>query len=153
MQSEEERSDFQPRDLNLPSANPVFSVPLPTGLSEVQVRQLSPAALAYIGDAVYELYVRGLYLFPPKRLADYHKQVVSQVRAERQAVILRSLEDELTEDEKDLLRKGRNAASRASRRVDPEIYQHATSLEALIGYLYLTNPSRLAQLLSRLELE
>ena len=52
------------------------------------IDRLSPAFLAYIGDAVYELYVRTAYLLPPRKLADYHNQVVAQVRAETQAAAL-----------------------------------------------------------------
>jgi ribonuclease-3 family protein len=122
-------------------------------LSELSIQQLPPAALAYLGDAVYELYVRRFYLLPPKRLQSYHGQVVAQVRAERQADHLRSLTPSLTEAELSLLKRGRNAATGHPKRVDPSIYQQATSLETLIGYLYLTNPQRLAQLLAQLELD
>lgn len=121
--------------------------------SEKQIQQLSPAALAYIGDAVYELHIRTFYLLPPKRLQAYHQQVVAQVRAESQARHLHSLEPYLTEAEHQILKKGRNAAVKGPRRVAPEIYQKATSLETLIGYLYLTDPYRLSQLLERLNLD
>ncbi len=116
------------------------------------LNQLSPSSLAYLGDAVYELYVRTRFLLPPKRVSDYHHQVVSQVRAESQAVFLRRLEPYLTEGEKDILRRGRNAASGCPRRLSPEIYQQATSLETLLGYLYLNNPTRLQELLKYLDL-
>jgi ribonuclease III family protein len=126
---------------------------LPAGLaSEAEVQRLSPAALAYLGDAVYELYIRRFYLNPPKRLQAYHHQVVAQVRAESQANHLRSLEPYLTHTELEVLRRGRNAASSKPRRVDLEIYQQASSLEALIGYLYLTDPQRLVWLLQHLDL-
>lgn len=125
------------------------SVLLPT----VPLQQVAPAALAYLGDAVYELYIRRAYLMPPKRLQSYHDQVVAQVRAERQADHLRTLLPLLTEPELEILKRGRNAATRHPKRVDPSIYQQATSLETLIGYLYLTDPSRLAQLLAQLELD
>ncbi|XGV99509.1 MAG: Mini-ribonuclease 3 [Leptolyngbya sp. BL-A-14] len=117
------------------------------------MQQLTPAALAYLGDAVYELYVRRFYLLPPKRLQSYHGQVVAQVRAERQAEHLRSLIPFLTVSEVELVKRGRNAATGHPKRIDPSIYQQATSLETLIGYLYLTNPQRLAQLLAHLELD
>lgn len=117
-----------------------------------QLGQISPASLAYIGDAVYELYVRTYYLLPPKRLSDYHNQVVTQVRAEQQAAHLQVLEPYLTESEREILRQGRNAANGRPRRLSPELYQQATSLETLIGYLYLQNPQRLNQLLEILEL-
>lgn len=121
--------------------------------SEYQIQQISPASLAYLGDAVYELYIRTCYLLPPRRLGDYHQQVVAQVRAESQANTLRSLEPYLSESEQEILRRGRNAATGRPRRLDPKIYQAATSLETLLGYLYLTDPQRLMQLLTHLNLD
>lgn len=112
--------------------------------------QLSPAALAYLGDAVYELYVRSRYLLPPQRLAAYHACVVAQVRAEQQAAQLRSLEPHLTEVEQQWVRRGRNAAGRPPTRLPPAVYKQASGLETLIGYLYLTAPQRLHELLARL---
>jgi ribonuclease-3 family protein len=116
------------------------------------IEQLSPVALAYIGDAVYELYIRTCYLMPPKRIADYHEQVVAQVRAESQAAYLEKLQPHLTSSEKDILRRGRNAAGGKPRRLSREVYQQATSLETLLGYLYLTNSERLDELLAKIEL-
>ena len=60
-------------------------------LSVAQLQQVSPTALAYLGDAVYELYVRNHYVLPPKRSQTYHRLVVAQVRAEAQALHLQSL--------------------------------------------------------------
>ena len=131
---------FQP----LPAAMPVTTA---------QLRQISPTALAYLGDAVYELYVRNLYLLPPKRTQTYHRLVVAQVRAETQAHHLQSLIPHLNNIELEIVRRGRNATTKGPRRVDPEIYQQATSLETLMGYLYLTDSQRLAQLLQQLKLE
>jgi ribonuclease III family protein len=127
----------------------VNGLPLTVG----QVKRLSPAALAYVGDAVYELYVRTHYLMPPKRLQRYHEQVVAQVRAETQASQLRSLEPYLSAEEQDILKRGRNASSKGPKRIDPTVYQQATGLETLIGYLYLTNPQRLVELLTLLSFE
>lgn len=125
------------------------SLPLPL----TQIQQVPPAALAYLGDAVYELYIRVHYLLPPKRLNAYHQKVVAHVRAETQADHLRSLQPHLTGTERDILRQGRNSVSGRPRRADPTIYQQATSLEVLFGYLYLTNPQRLNQLFQQLELD
>ena len=125
--------------------------PASPGLA-AQIRQISPAALAYLGDAVYELYMRSHYLLPPKRIQLYHNQVVAQVRAEAQAQQLQSLQLHLTDAEQAILKQGRNAAGR-TKRADPETYQQATSLETLLGYLYLTDPQRLAELLSQISLE
>ncbi|NEQ26543.1 MAG: ribonuclease III [Microcoleus sp. SIO2G3] len=121
-------------------------------LDPTQVQRLSPAALAYLGDAVYELYVRASYLLPPQRLQRYHEKVVAQVRAETQAAHLELLEPHLTSAEMDILRRGRNAASSRSHRRDAETYQRASSLETLVGYLYLCDPQRLKQLLAYLPL-
>lgn len=122
-------------------------------LSSSQLQQLSPGALAYLGDAVYELYIRRYYLNPPKRIQAYHQQVVSQVRAETQACHLNQLLPFLTPTELDLLKRGRNAAASHPKRIDPETYQRATSLETLIGYLYLSDLHRLIELLDHLQID
>ncbi len=129
--------------------------PLPGFLSLTtgQLQQISPAALAYLGDAVYELYVRSRYLLPPKRSQTYHRQVVEQVRAETQALHLRSLIPHLNSIELEIVRRGRNAAAGRPKRVELKIYQQATSLEALMGYLYLTDCQRLHELLEQLQLK
>lgn len=126
--------------------------PLAVKLMATQMQQISPAALAYIGDAVYELYIRTNYLLPPKKSRLYHQLVVEQVRAETQALHLASLFPFLNATELEIVRRGRNIAHKHSRRVNPEIYQQATSLETLIGYLYLTDFPRLSQLLEKLNL-
>jgi ribonuclease-3 family protein len=122
-------------------------------VTTAQLQQISPTALAYLGDAVYELYVRNYYLLPPKRSQTYHRLVVAQVRAETQAMHLRSLTPHLNSTELEIVRRGRNAATGRPRRVDPEIYQQATGLETLIGYLYLTDGQRLSQLLQQIKVE
>ena len=152
-------------DVNLPEQNPREKTPTDTALTTAkigamaepiaalelaQVEQLSPLALAYIGDAVYELYIRISLLMPPKRMANYHSQVVAQVRAESQAICLQTIEPYLTEQEKDILRRGRNACIGKPRRLSLRVYQQATSLETLIGYLHLTNPQRLSELFAYL---
>lgn len=137
-------------------SNELGFLELSSGLSapsSSEIQRLSPTALAYLGDAVYELYIRRRYLLPPKRSEDYHRQVVSHVRAESQAAHLRSLMPHLSEAEHEFLKRGRNAALNRPKRLDPEIYQHATSLEALIGYLYLSDPNRLLELLGLLDLQ
>lgn len=116
-----------------------------------QIERLSPIALAYVGDAVFELYVRTKFLIPPKRMADYHSQVVTQVRAESQAIHLSTLLPFLTDTEKDILRRGRNACVTKPRRLDRHTYQQATGLETLIGYLHLTNSQRLQELFVKLD--
>ncbi|MDP5339041.1 MAG: ribonuclease III [Nodularia sp. (in: cyanobacteria)] len=126
---------------------------LPLQITQSQLQQMSPLALAYIGDAIYELYVRMFYLLPMQQTKTYHCLVVAQVRAETQALHLRSLTPHLSPAELEIVRRGRNAASGRPKRVDPKIYQQATSLETLIGYLYLADFPRLTELLQQLHLE
>ncbi|MEA5513029.1 Mini-ribonuclease 3 [Nodularia sp. UHCC 0506] len=126
---------------------------LPLEISQSQIQQMSPLALAYVGDAIYELYVRMFYLLPMQQTKAYHGLVVAQVRAETQALHLRSLTPHLSAAELEIVRRGRNAASGRPKRVKPKIYQQATSLETLIGYLYLTDFPRLTELLQKLHLE
>jgi ribonuclease III family protein len=138
----------------LPNPSPDFAFSLSSDLSlplpPAQLGQLSPSALAYLGDAVYELYVRHHFLIPPKRGNAYHRQVVAQVCAEAQARHLQTLMPLLSDEEAAVVRRGRNAASGKPKRVDITLYQQATGFEALIGYLYLTNPQRLQALLQTL---
>ncbi|MEH2268169.1 MAG: ribonuclease III domain-containing protein [Nostoc sp.] len=122
-------------------------------ISLSQVQKISPSALAYLGDAIYEFYVRIFYLLPLQRSGIYHRLVVEQVRAETQALHLRSLIPHLRDTELEIVRRGRNAATGRPKRLNPEIYQQATSLETLIGYLYLTDYQRLTELLQILHLE
>jgi len=119
--------------------------------NSAQIKRLSAASLAYVGDAVYELYVRTYFLLPPKRNSDYHAKVVKQVRAEGQVRCLEKLKPYLTEAEKDILRQGRNAANNGPRRLSLALYQEASSLETLIGYLYLNDTERLHELLLKID--
>ncbi len=144
--------DVDTQDLTESGCDTAMPIELLPQLSVAQIQQLSPSALAYLGDAVYELHVRRFYLLPPQRMESYHRQVVAEVRAETQAEKLRSLMPHLTDIELDMVRRGRNAVTSRPKRLEPEIYQQATSLETLIGYLYLTDRSRLSELLQKLNL-
>jgi ribonuclease-3 family protein len=112
------------------------------------VQSLSPTALAYLGDAVFELHMRTQYLWPPTRIRDYHQQVVSCVRAETQATFAQAIISQLNATELRIFKQGRNAATGQPKRLSREIYQAATALETLIGYLYLTDQARLQEILA-----
>jgi ribonuclease III family protein len=129
--------------------HPLFPLNVPHPLAPNTAQTLSPAALAYLGDSVYELYIRTQYLLPPSRIRDYHQQVVNCVRAETQAAFVKSLMPHLSPQEIRILKQGRNAATGHPKRLSLEIYQYATALETLVGYLYLTDTDRLSELLSR----
>jgi ribonuclease-3 family protein len=99
----------------------------------------SPLVLAYVGDAVYELYVRTLLLSkgnaPVHKL---HKQSISYVKAKAQSYIIHKLIDVLKPDELDIVRRGRNAKSGTiPKNADVTEYKYATGFETLLGYLYI----------------
>lgn len=116
-------------------------------LSPAEIRRLSPSALAYLGDAIYELHVRRQQLFPPDRLERYHQQVVTRVRGSAQAKLLLALLPYLSPEEQEIVRWGRNGCGRPPRHLPLADYQNASGLETILGYLYLTNPERLRQIL------
>lgn len=106
--------------------------------------------LAYIGDAVYELWIRlVLAAGGPASGAVLHRKTVQRVRARSQASLLKQIESQLTQDEIDLVRRARNAkVGVVPRSARPVEYRLATALEALFGHLLWTGEvDRLAQLL------
>ncbi|KAJ8440593.1 hypothetical protein Cgig2_028722 [Carnegiea gigantea] len=113
------------------------------------------AALAYIGDCIYELYARRHFLTPSLNIEEYNDRVMAVVRCEAQDALLQKLLSEkfLSEEERDVLRWGKNinaAKTRTTKRAGVAVYNRASSLETLIGYLYLTNPKRLDDMMSKL---
>lgn len=114
--------------------------------------QLSPLALAYVGDAVYELFVRTKLVAYPAKMQTLHKMAVKYVQASSQAEIIHAWEPSLTDEEKDVVRRGRNAKSGVPRHGDAMDYRYSTGLEALVGYLYLSGrQGRLAELLTTID--
>lgn len=104
----------------------------------VPPEQMNPLALAYIGDAVFEVYVRQFVLsMSNHRPHVLHKRSSSYVSAKAQAKALEMITPFLTEDEADIVRRGRNAKSgTAPKNTDIIEYRNSTALESLIGYLY-----------------
>lgn len=102
-------------------------------------KEYSPLALAYIGDGVYEIFVRTYVINKGNRQVNkMHKASRELVRASSQAKIYYLIEDMLTEEEDAILKRGRNAKSMSvPKNGDVTEYRHATGLEALIGYLYI----------------
>ena len=115
-------------------------------------RELSPLVLAYIGDAVFELFVRSMVIAkgnaPVNKL---HKMARGIVNAKAQAEMYFILEPMLTEEEAAVFKRGRNAKSYTSPKNGSLIdYRHATGLEALFGFLYLDGAfERLGELFQR----
>ena len=107
-------------------------------LMENDLQSYSPTVLAYIGDAVFELLVRTrLAKNRHQRINTLHNMTVSYVNAENQARIVRDIYGYLTEEEKDLIRRGRNTKGAGPKNADPGAYRLSTGFEALLGYLYL----------------
>lgn len=106
---------------------------------EVDIRTYSPLTLAYIGDAIYDLIIRTVVVERANRSANkLHKMVIQYVNAGTQARMITAIEEELTEEEKAVYHRGRNAKSYTSaKNASIGDYRKATGLEALFGYLYL----------------
>jgi ribonuclease-3 family protein len=121
-------------------------------LTEEQVKQLPPPVLAYIGDAAYELYVR-LWSAGIERgaIIKHHRRTVQHVKATAQATILINLSEVLTEEEQEIVRKGRNVKSgNVPKNTPVGEYRMATGFEALMGYLYMTGRhERLGELIAQ----
>lgn len=95
--------------------------------------------LAYVGDAVYELYIRAHIVSKGGRPNALHKKSISYVSAKAQARIIHYLLPNLTEEETNIVKRGRNAKSYTTPKNANVIdYRYSTAFEALIGYLYLS---------------
>lgn len=107
---------------------------------EEEINMLSPLTWAYVGDCVYELYIRTRLVnttnLKPHKL---HIETIKYVKAKSQAKLLEKIQDKLTNEEKDIVRRGRNAENHhLPKNSNVQEYMRATAFEALIGYLYLT---------------
>ncbi|MCL6634828.1 MAG: ribonuclease III [Peptococcaceae bacterium] len=112
---------------------------------------LPALVLAYVGDAVYELAVRGhLVSTGLVKVNRLHCEAIKYVSAGAQARILRALEGTLSEEEAAVVRRGRNAKSpHTPRGADVYEYRQSTALESLIGYLYLKgDAARLSEIIA-----
>ena len=116
-----------------------------------EAKLLSPLVWAYVGDSVYELFVRTK--LTNKSNAKPHKlhiESIKYVKAKAQADILKRINDSLTDEEKDIVRRGRNTENHhVAKNANIADYSQSTGFEALIGYLYLTKQdSRLEEILN-----
>ncbi|MBY2247135.1 Mini-ribonuclease 3, partial [Clostridioides difficile] len=111
-------------------------------MEKTELVTMSPLVLAYLGDTVYETYIRE-YLIrqnTQRKVNDLHKLAIKYVKAKAQATIIHEIEIELTEEESKIYKRGRNQKSNTSpKNADIIDYKHATGFEALVGYLYLNN--------------
>lgn len=120
---------------------------------QIDVKQLNSLALAYMGDAIYEVYVREFVinhgLTKPHHL---HKEATKYVSGKAQSAVLHYFLDKnvLREEELAVVRRGRNAKSGTiPKNLDVQTYRYGTAFEALLGYLYLSNDQkRLEEIIS-----
>ena len=121
-------------------------------MEELDVNQISPLVWAYIGDSVYEQYVRNYLVtntkYKPHKL---HVEATKFVKAAAQANILQQLENDLTDEEKDIVRRTRNTKNHhLPKNSNVQEYMYATAFEGLIGYLYLSGQEeRLNEILNK----
>lgn len=105
-----------------------------------QAQLLNSLQLAHVGDTVWDLLVRTELIYQGRNVRNMHKDAIARVNAGAQAKAMERILPYLKEDEADVARRGRNAHPHhsAPRNQDVVDYHHATALESLIGYLYLT---------------
>ncbi len=99
---------------------------------------MNPVVLAYMGDAVFELLIRQYLISLPNQKSHHlHREATRLVSAKGQRSILERWQPHLTEEEEEIVRRGRNAKSGAPpKNADHADYRLATALESLVGYLY-----------------
>lgn len=121
-------------------------------IDEQRFKEINPIVLAFIGDGVHTLYVRDKVVKSVDLLVNScHKLSAKECNANAQALKLDMILEELTDDEKDIIRRARNAKlHHMAKNSDVETYKKATSFEALIGYLYLKGDfNRLSEILNK----
>ena len=121
-------------------------------IEEKDIRTYSPLTLAFLGDAVYELIIRTLVVGKGNTSpAKLHKTSSSFEKAAAQSALLDRIEEELTDDEMDFVRRGRNSKPRTmAKNASTKDYLKATGLETLIGYLYIKgDEERLIELMKK----
>lgn len=119
---------------------------------ELAPMQVSPLSLAYIGDAVYEVYIRSYIMRSDNMpVAKLHKAATRYVSAKAQAQIVKSIMDDFTAEELSVYKRGRNAHSYTSaKNADIVDYRMATGLEALLGYLHIKKDNaRLEEIITK----
>ena len=111
------------------------------GIKDVDIRTYSPLTLAYIGDGIFDIVIRSVVVGKGNtKASQLHKHTSSIVKAHTQAVMIEALEPHLTKEEADIYRRGRNAKSpTTAKNATMADYRKATGLEALMGYLYLSD--------------
>ena len=108
-------------------------------MEEVEIREYSPLTLAYIGDCIYDLVIKSLVINEGnKQVNKLHQETSKLVQASAQSLMMRTMQEHLTEEEHAVYKRGRNAKSVSpAKNQSITDYRRATGFEALLGYLYL----------------
>lgn len=120
------------------------------GLNNLDPKQMSPLVLAYIGDSVFDVVIKSYVVEHGNvQVNKMNKMTSNIVKAESQSVMIGFIEDELSEEELGIYKRGRNAKSYTkAKNASVSDYRRATGYEALVGYLYLQGRyDRLAELI------
>ena len=119
---------------------------------DMKIDNINTLAMAYLGDAVFDLYIRE-YLLRKNivKVNELQKEAIKYVSANNQVRLLDKINEFLTLEELEIVKKGRNAKShKAPKNTDILTYKHATGFETLIGYLYLNNKQRLDEIINKI---
>ena len=112
--------------------------------TEIDIKTLSTLTWAYVGDCVYELYIRTHLInttrFKPHKL---HVEAIKYVKAQAQAKVVMDMLNELSEEEQYIVKRTRNTENHhLPKNANPQDYMYATAFEGLIGYLYLSKQEK-----------
>ena len=106
---------------------------------------------AYIGDCVFELFIREIVINKTQKQDMMHKMSTKYVNAQAQADFLEKIIEKLTEEELEIQKRGRNLKITINKKSNPKIHSLATSFEVLIGYWYLNDKARLQEILDEIK--
>ena len=106
---------------------------------------------AHIGDAVWEVFVREKVIYKTQNSKTMHKLTIEKVNGEYQGELLKKLEEFLTDEEKELVRRAKNIPTSSARKISPAVHSSATAFEVLIGFNYINNKKRLEEIYSLID--
>lgn len=101
---------------------------------------------AYLGDAVWELFVREITIFKTQNSKELHKITTDKVNAQKQYELLNKIKNNLSQEEHEILRRGRNLSIPVGRKSNQTDYRMSTAFETLIGWWYLNDNERLKEI-------
>lgn len=106
---------------------------------------------AYIGDCVWELFIREIIITKTQKQDLMHKMSTKLVNAQAQADILETIFDQLSQEELEIQKRGRNLKITINKKSNPKIHALATSFEVLVGYWYLNDKERLNEIFEKIK--